>query len=78
MGCEKKEERMVPDIKQIHSICELSVLKCQYHNVAKAEIKGDGGFLGLVIGCSSEHVFKYIICVLNASVFNRRTGRTPI
>lgn len=29
----------VPEISQIHSICELATTECYYHNVAKSEKK---------------------------------------
>lgn len=34
----------VPEISQIHSICELATTECYYHNVAKSEKKKGSGF----------------------------------
>ena len=45
-GCSQKaDEKKVekPEITYIQSICELSTLKCVYHNVAKSTIKAGNG-----------------------------------
>ena len=36
-ACQKKEQlpKVEPQISQMRSICELAVMECYYHNVAK-------------------------------------------
>ena len=38
------------DFSGINSVCELTTLKCYYHNVAKAETEASGVFKGFGIG----------------------------
>ena len=66
-GKTEKEERinMEPQVSQMKAICELAVMDCYYHNVAKFTEKDAEGALfwkkdkhfwveysGIVIGCS--------------------------
>ncbi len=41
---QSSENIEVPEISQIHSICELATTECYYHNVAKSEKKKGSGF----------------------------------
>ena len=56
-ACGKAEEEqaaMEPDISQMRAICELAVMECYYHNVAKYyEMDAEKGFLG--IGNKDKH-----------------------
>lgn len=56
-ACGKAEEEqaaMEPDISQMRAICELAVMECYYHNVAKYyEKDAEKGFLG--IGNKDKH-----------------------
>lgn len=46
-GCQKAEEA---DFSGLQAVCELTTLKCYYHNVAKAETEASGLFKGLTVG----------------------------
>lgn len=47
-GCgDRKEEA---DFSGLYAVCELTTLKCYYHNVAKAETEASGLFKGLNVG----------------------------
>lgn len=57
LGCGKAEEQpinMEPKVSQMKAICELAVMECYYHNVAKFyEENAEKGFLG--IGSKDKH-----------------------
>ena len=42
-----------PNVSQMRSICNLAVMDCYYHNVAKFREEGEGGFFG--IGRKEKH-----------------------
>ena len=46
-ACQKKEQlpKVEPQISQMRSICELAVMECYYHNVAKYQEEDAAGFL---------------------------------
>lgn len=45
ISCNVTEKNEIkPDISQMRSICELSVMKCYYHNVAKYKLEDAEGF----------------------------------
>lgn len=46
-ACQKKEQlpKAEPQISQMRSICELAVMECYYHNVAKYQEEDAAGFL---------------------------------
>lgn len=46
-ACQKKEQvpEVEPQISQMRSICELAVMECYYHNVAKYREEDASGFL---------------------------------
>lgn len=47
-GCSGEKKKA--DFSGINSVCELTTLKCYYHNVAKAETEASGMFKGFGIG----------------------------
>lgn len=47
VGCSESNNSKKPEISQIRSICELSTLKCYYHNVAKSTKTAGSGFTNL-------------------------------
>lgn len=48
IGCGDREEEA--DFSGLYTVCELTTLKCYYHNVAKAETEASGLFKGLNVG----------------------------
>ena len=46
-GCSGEKKKA--DFSGINSVCELTTLKCYYHNVAKAETEASGVFKGFGI-----------------------------
>lgn len=48
IGCGRQNEEA--DFSGLHAVCELTTLKCYYHNVAKSETEASGLFKGLNVG----------------------------
>ena len=45
MGCAKEVKNIAPDTARMKSICELAVMECYYHNVAKYKEENATGML---------------------------------